>query len=123
MSIFENSFDWFEGYVELYFLCDTDVMAHEGIEMDGAGGESELYIFDADLSVFGVEVGLEHSDWVDWSHHGIDGMDAGHSFDATVHDAIPDYPGDVYRGPFGSTGGDGNNFYYFDRETGSSVMI
>lgn len=41
-------------------------------------------------------------------------------------DIVPDLEveySDIYRGPFGSTGSDGDSFYYFDAETGASVML
>ena len=41
-------------------------------------------------------------------------------------DIVPDLEaeyGDLYRGPFGSTGSDGESFYYFDSETGASVVL
>jgi hypothetical protein len=123
MSIFENSFDWFDGYVELYFLCDTEVTADASFASDADGSDTDVTVFDADLSTLGGAVGLDQPHWVDGPHGGMDGTEGVLSFDASVHDAVPDYGGDIHHGPFGTTGGDGNNFYWYDRETGSSVMI
>src|SRR5437764_5117641 len=105
MSIFENSFDWFDGYVELYFLCDTEVTADDSFESDADGNDTDVYVFDADLVVLGSEIGLDHPAWVDGFHGGMGGTDVGLPFDASVHDAVPDYGGDIHHGPFGTTGG------------------